>query len=196
MHFPAEALKPRARGDAAFNVAAAWKPSKRSGATPALASRLALVVPMDGVFMSHRNTAGLAKLLALGFHALGDFFNVRDEVGAQSHRIGCASLALLRRALSMGTGQTDEQQTERQRQQPCETHCARHTLFPFCEDGLPQRAGHPRASSAKGETGCPKSVRRGEKLRRQVDSSGGKRVVVKGKRAGAFRAAGVRSSVR
>ncbi len=65
------------------------------------------------MLMSHRNTAGLAKLLALGFHALGDFWHVGDKVRTQPHRIGCASLALFRGALSKGNGKTNKEQTDR-----------------------------------------------------------------------------------
>jgi hypothetical protein len=101
-----------ARG-AALSVDAGWKPIGRSSAVPTLASLPGLVVPMDGMPVSHCDTARLGQFLVLRLHALGDFRNVRDKVRAQPHRIGCASLTLFRGALSKGNGQTNKQQTDR-----------------------------------------------------------------------------------
>lgn len=57
---------------------------------------------------SHRHTARLTELRIFRVHAGRDFRNVRNEVGAQPHRVRCARLLGFRIALSIGAIEAPE----------------------------------------------------------------------------------------
>jgi hypothetical protein len=76
---------------------------------------VAVVMPVTvpaGRLAAHGDTAGLAELRRLRFHAGRDSGDVGDDVGAKPHRIGRARLAGGIAALGRRTIETSKQQGE------------------------------------------------------------------------------------
>jgi hypothetical protein len=87
----------------------------------------------------HGHAALFADLRVLCFHAGGDFHPIRDELGAQPHRIGRTNLLNIDRGRArrgaLGTGlmkATKEQRADRQCQPANEKH-GPHLFYPGLE---------------------------------------------------------------
>ena len=93
----------------------------------------------------HGYAALFADLRVLCFHAGGDFHPIRDELGAQPHRIGRTNLLNIDRAGAggaLGTGlmkATKEQRADRQCQPANEKH-GPHLFYPGLEKNSHSRA--------------------------------------------------------
>lgn len=115
-----------------------WSGNSGLAAMPAMVL-VVVMVPRPSLFSAvHGDAARLAQLRMFGLHAGGDLGHVRNDVGAQSHGVRCASLPFSIGALRIRAADAVSECTGEDRQH------ADRTKNPHHHDPCPQRMVAPR----------------------------------------------------
>src|SRR5208282_3761796 len=110
---------------------------------------------------AHRDGTLFAELPMLFFHAGRDFRHVRNELGAQPHRVGCAGLARLGCALGAGAIELTEKRAGQEPQPAGKTNDP-HGYSPSLEtiSGVAKTTAQAAVDGLQVSVSC-RSVRRG-----------------------------------
>jgi hypothetical protein len=103
-----------------------WMPERNSVAMPAMPDPAMMGFVLAA---THRQAARLAELRIFGFHASRHFRDIRNDIGAQPHRVGRAGLLLIGTALSAGAIETPNQGADQQHETANKMHSP-HSYVP------------------------------------------------------------------